>query len=98
MLLLNLNYVIDFQQESDKGKAEVIEMNLEIVERALLIIRSAIANQLDWADIGKIIQDAKSQGDPVANAIKTLNLDKNRFIMLLGYAFPFYVLTLIISN
>ncbi|KAG1651557.1 Nuclear export mediator factor NEMF [Nymphon striatum] len=71
-------------QENDKGKAELIEMNRDVVDRAITIIRSAIANQIDWSEIEDIIQEAKDNGDPVAKAIKSLKLDKNHFVMLLG--------------
>jgi len=47
------------------------------------VVRSALANQIDWAEIGDIIKDAQAQGDPVAKLIKSLKLQKNRFTMML---------------
>ncbi|CAL1267643.1 unnamed protein product [Larinioides sclopetarius] len=71
-------------QEEDTKKAQLIEMNLELVDKALLVIRSAIANQISWSDIQDIIKEAQGEGDPVAKAIKKLKLDINHFTMLLS--------------
>jgi len=53
------------------------------VDKALSVVRSALANQIDWSDITDIIKEAQSHGDPVAMAIKSLKLEKNHFTMLL---------------
>ncbi|NXJ90609.1 NEMF factor, partial [Corythaixoides concolor] len=70
-------------QEADKMKGELIEMNLEIVDRAIQVVRSALANQIDWTEIGTIVKEAQAQGDPVASAIKELKLQTNHITMLL---------------
>ncbi|CAN7991727.1 unnamed protein product [Ixodes hexagonus] len=70
-------------QREDAHKAELIEINLELVERALLVLRSALANQIGWAEITELLREAQEQGDPVARAIKQLKLDTNHFAMLL---------------
>ena len=53
------------------------------VDRALLIVRSAIANQIDWTEIKNLVKEAQADGDPVAMAIKDLKLDTNHITMLL---------------
>uniref|UniRef100_A0AAR2JGG7 Ribosome quality control complex subunit NEMF n=1 Tax=Pygocentrus nattereri TaxID=42514 RepID=A0AAR2JGG7_PYGNA len=70
-------------QEVDRLKGELVEMNLPIVERALQVVRSALANQVDWAEIGLIVKEAQVAGDPVACAIKELKLQTNHITMLL---------------
>ncbi|NXP57699.1 NEMF factor, partial [Chloropsis cyanopogon] len=70
-------------QEADQLKGELIEMNLAVVDRAIQVVRSALANQIDWAEIGAIVRDAQAQGDPVATAIKELKLQTNHITMLL---------------
>ncbi|XP_059514758.1 ribosome quality control complex subunit NEMF isoform X5 [Myotis daubentonii] len=70
-------------QEIDKLKGELIEMNLQIVDRAIQVVRSALANQIDWTEIGLIVKEAQAQGDPVANSIKELKLQTNHVTMLL---------------
>ncbi|XP_043837568.1 nuclear export mediator factor NEMF isoform X2 [Dromiciops gliroides] len=70
-------------QEIDKIKGELIEMNLHIVDRAIQVVRSALANQIDWTEIGLIVKEAQAQGDTVANAIRELKLQTNHVTMLL---------------
>uniref|UniRef100_A0A665WB33 Ribosome quality control complex subunit NEMF n=1 Tax=Echeneis naucrates TaxID=173247 RepID=A0A665WB33_ECHNA len=70
-------------QEVDRIKGELVEMNLPIVERALQVVRSALANQVDWTEIGIIVKEAQAAGDPVACAIKELKLQTNHITMLL---------------
>uniref|UniRef100_A0A8C5J4D7 Nuclear export mediator factor n=1 Tax=Junco hyemalis TaxID=40217 RepID=A0A8C5J4D7_JUNHY len=70
-------------QEADKLKGELIEVNLEVVDRAIQVVRSALANQIDWSEIGAIVKEAQAQGDPVASAIKELKLQTNHITMLL---------------
>ncbi|CAL8273531.1 unnamed protein product [Merluccius merluccius] len=70
-------------QEVDRVKGELVEMNLAVVERALQVVCSALANQVDWAEIGLIVKEAQETGDPVACAIKELKLQTNHITMLL---------------
>ncbi|XP_060068947.1 ribosome quality control complex subunit NEMF-like [Ylistrum balloti] len=72
------------EQETDISKGQLIEMNLELVDKAITIVRSAIANQIDWAEINNLVKEAQSKGDPVARTIKTLKLDTNHMTMLLS--------------
>ena len=53
------------------------------VERAIVIVQSAVANQIDWAQIERIVKEAQAQGDQVALSIKSLRLDTNHFTLLL---------------
>ncbi|XP_074547679.1 ribosome quality control complex subunit NEMF isoform X1 [Halichoeres trimaculatus] len=70
-------------QEVDRVKGELVEMNLPVVERALQVVRSALANQVDWTEIGILVKEAQAAGDPVACAIKELKLQTNHITMLL---------------
>ncbi len=74
-------------QEVDKYKAQLIEMNFDLVERATLVIRSAIASAMDWGDIELLVKDARAKGDPVAMAIHGLKLKSNEITLLLRYVF-----------
>lgn len=76
---------INVLQEVDRLKGELLEMNLPIVERAIQVVRSALANQVDWAEISLIVKEAQAAGDPVACAIKELKLQTNHITMLLKY-------------
>ncbi|XP_060685267.1 ribosome quality control complex subunit NEMF-like [Hemiscyllium ocellatum] len=70
-------------QEYDKLKGELIEMNLNAVDKAIEVIRSALANQIDWTEIGSIVKEAQEQEDAVACSIKELKLNTNHITMLL---------------
>uniref|UniRef100_A0A3Q2QMM5 Ribosome quality control complex subunit NEMF n=1 Tax=Fundulus heteroclitus TaxID=8078 RepID=A0A3Q2QMM5_FUNHE len=70
-------------QEVDRRRGELVEMNLPVVERALQVVRSALANQVDWTEIGVLVKEAQASGDPVACAIKELKLQTNHITMLL---------------
>ncbi|XP_069118098.1 ribosome quality control complex subunit NEMF-like [Argopecten irradians] len=72
------------EQETDISKGQLIEMNLELVDKAITIVRSAIANQIDWTEINNLVKEAQAKGDPVARAIKGLKLDTNHMTMLLS--------------
>ena len=71
------------EQASDRRRAELIELNEALVDAALTVMRSAIANQVDWKEIGLLVKEAADGGDPVASRITGLKLDTNHFSMLL---------------
>ncbi|XP_072895740.1 ribosome quality control complex subunit NEMF [Hemitrygon akajei] len=74
---------LQVNQEYDKLKGELIEINLTVVDKAIEVIRSALANQIDWTEIGSIVKEAQEQEDPVACSIKELKLNTNHITMLL---------------
>eukprot|EP00117_Sycon_ciliatum_P034105 scpid19698/ scgid26108/ Nuclear export mediator factor NEMF; Antigen NY-CO-1; Serologically defined colon cancer antigen 1 len=74
-------------EEESEEKAGLIEMNVDLVERALLVLNSAIASAADWADIAVMIREAKQQGDPVASTITDLRFERNAFVMSLRNPF-----------
>ncbi|XP_074642120.1 ribosome quality control complex subunit NEMF-like [Tubulanus polymorphus] len=75
--------ILQKEQELDTMKGQLVEINLNLVDRAIMIVQSAIANQIDWTEISDIVKEATIQGDPVASSIKTLKLDTNEITMLL---------------
>ena len=54
------------------------------MEDAILIIQNALANQIDWAEIGQLVKEAQAAQNPVACSIKSLNLISNQMTMNLG--------------
>ena len=70
-------------QEEDVHKAQLIELNVDLIDRATLVIRSAIANAMDWGDIELLVKDAQGRGDPVAMAIQSLKLKSNEITLIL---------------
>ncbi|CAI8001853.1 Nuclear export mediator factor Nemf [Geodia barretti] len=71
------------KQEQDRYKAQLIEYNIDLVERASTVIRSAVANAMDWGDVELLVRDAQARGDPVALAIHSLKLASNEVTLLL---------------
>ncbi|VDK77613.1 unnamed protein product [Onchocerca ochengi] len=63
--------------------AELIELNSDLVDKALLVIRSAIANQLSWEAIEEMRVNACEAGNPIAASIIGLNLNSNEMTLLL---------------
>lgn len=63
----------------------MIELNVELVEKACLVVRSAVANGMDWGDIELLVKDAQARRDPVAMVIHGLKLKTNEITLLLRY-------------
>ncbi|CAH3150400.1 unnamed protein product [Porites evermanni] len=76
-------------QDLDMLKAELVELNLELVDKAILIVNSAIANQIDWSEINSIVKEAQAQCDQVACAIGGLKLETNHITMNLRNPYDF---------
>lgn len=55
-----------------------------MVDNAIFAIQSLIANQLSWEDIEALVKEAQSRGDPIAQVIKQLKLQKNHISLLLS--------------
>merc|ERR1712232_1525627 len=45
---------LESKTEEYTRKALLIQDNIEDVEKAILIIRSAVANSMDWSELGRI--------------------------------------------
>jgi len=71
-------------QYLDRRKGEYIEMNSDLVDNAIRVIVSAIANQIPWEKIKEMIKEATENGDPTASRIKQLKLEMNHIAMLLS--------------
>ncbi|KAJ1768676.1 hypothetical protein IW140_006213 [Coemansia sp. RSA 1813] len=62
-------------------QARRIEMNLEFVDQAIMIIRQAVAAGIDWKELEDLVDDQKTQGNPVAERIVRLNLSANQITL-----------------
>ena len=81
--LANLNRV----QQEDERKARLIELNQPLVDHAIKVVRSALANQLAWKDINNLVEEATRNGDPVASTIQKLKLTTNHISLLLRFVY-----------
>lgn len=81
---------LEQDQNVDKQRGGLIELNASIVDSALNTIRSAIANQIDWKEIEELVAEAADSGDPVLSRVRNLRLDINHFSMLLSNPYADY--------
>ncbi|KAG1435862.1 hypothetical protein G6F56_013801 [Rhizopus delemar] len=71
------------QQLTNTRKAQLIELNLQLVDAAITIIRNAVASQMDWQDLGDLVKEEKRRGNPIALMIETLKLETNQITLIL---------------
>lgn len=71
-------------QVVDKQKAELITRNQQLIESAMLTIRTAIATQMSWPDIQVLVKEAQTAKNPIAIAIKQLKLETNHISITLS--------------
>ena len=66
------------EQTKRMKQAELVEMNLELVDTCILMLKTAIASSLDWSDLAKVIEVQAQQGHPIASYIHELQLRENK--------------------
>ncbi|KXT08298.1 hypothetical protein AC579_1080 [Pseudocercospora musae] len=72
-------------QEIHVRKAQAIEANVERVEEATAAVNGLVAQGMDWADIGSLIENEQARHNPVAELIKLpLKLHENTITLLLS--------------
>ncbi|KAI8988444.1 fibronectin-binding protein A N-terminus-domain-containing protein [Mycotypha africana] len=72
------------QQHTNVRKAQVIELNLQLVDAAITIIRNAVASQMDWQDLNDLVKEEKRRQNPIAMVIDGLKLQTNQITLLLS--------------
>ncbi|KAJ9460791.1 Nuclear export mediator factor NEMF-like protein [Diplonema papillatum] len=77
---------LEKEQTTHLSKAQLIEDNIDDVDAALSIIRSAIGRAVDWKELARVVKEQKRLGNPVASMIHDLKLDKNKVSLLLTHA------------
>lgn len=77
-----VNILLD-QQITNVRKAQLIELNLQLVDAAITIIRNAVASQMDWQDLNDLVKEEKRRENPIALIIDTLKLDTNQLTLIL---------------
>lgn len=64
--------------------AQLIEYNLEDVDAAIMAVRVALANGMNWDDLKRMIKEERKLGNPVAGLIDRLHLERNCITLLLS--------------
>ncbi|KAF3336238.1 nuclear export mediator factor NEMF isoform X2 [Carex littledalei] len=80
------NRVLTLRKEVDycTNMAQLIEYNLEDVDAAIMAVRVALANGMNWDDLKRMIKEEKKLGNPVAGLIDKLYLERNCITLLLS--------------
>lgn len=71
------------QQITNVRKAQLIELNLQMVDAAITIIRNAVASQMDWQDLNDLVKEEKRRENPIAMIIDKLKLETNQLTLVL---------------
>lgn len=72
-------------QELNVLKAQAVEANLDRVEEVIAAVNGLVAQGMDWAAMGALIEGEKKRGNPVAELIKLpLKLFENTVTVTLG--------------
>ncbi|VDN11433.1 unnamed protein product [Dibothriocephalus latus] len=72
------------EQVLDNRKAELLELNADLVDKVLYAINYALANQTSWNVIEAAVAEQKARGDPVSSCIERLQLDLNQAVLRLS--------------
>lgn len=72
------------QQEKMQHGAMLVEAHAEEVDKALLVINSALGAGISWEDIEAMVAAEKAIGNPIASLISHLNLAKNKITVQLA--------------
>lgn len=64
-------------------RAKAIEANILEVDAAVKVLNSAIAASVPWDGLAKMVQDEKKNGNPIAQLIHSLQLEKNQITLRL---------------
>lgn len=83
--------VTAFEVARDKSSemAQAIESNVTEVDAVITVINSAIAAAVPWDGLARMVDDEKKNGNPVAEIIHSLQLEKNEITLMLEDTFGF---------
>lgn len=70
-------------QKQHLKHAMLIEMNIENVDKAILVIVTALANGIDWKELHDLVAAEKKKGNPIALLINSLKLSTNQIALKL---------------
>ena len=59
-------------------QAQLIETNMSEVDAAIEAVASLVASGMDWTEVGTVVKDERKKGNPVAELIHSLDLEKVR--------------------
>eukprot|EP01079_Euglenida_sp_SAG-EU17-18_P002970 gene2970-581_t len=72
-------------QVTNERVAKLIHANIEEIDNAIQVVLSAVGAGTAWGDIWAAILEQQKRGNPIANAIHSLQLDHSQITMLLSF-------------
>uniref|UniRef100_A0A7S4SG76 NFACT RNA-binding domain-containing protein n=1 Tax=Alexandrium monilatum TaxID=311494 RepID=A0A7S4SG76_9DINO len=75
---------LEAEQVVSERMAEVIEANVELVERALTMLNTMVASQFDWGELWREVKRQQRLGHPLAQHIHAMELSRNEVSLLLS--------------
>ncbi|CAM9401439.1 unnamed protein product [Ectocarpus sp. 6 AP-2014] len=75
---------LEERQEKMLRHAQLAEAWADEVEKALMVVRSALANGMDWQDLEDLVKAETANGNPIASLIHELRLDRNQASVVLS--------------
>lgn len=79
--------VLESARDLSWERAQAIEGNIVEVEAALTVINSAIAAAVPWDGLARMVKEEKKNGNPVAEIIHSLQLERNGITLMLEDTF-----------
>jgi hypothetical protein len=62
----------------NRRKAELIEYNHEAVDTVIATLQAALGTGMAWDELWRVVRLNKKNGDPIAQLIHSLDLEKNQ--------------------
>ena len=73
-------------QETDETMAQVLSVNIDPVNEAIVVLQNAIARGMDWKEINDLVVEEQKQGNSIARRISDLKLFANKATLKLPSA------------
>mmetsp|Transcript_45288 Transcript_45288/g.52061 ORF Transcript_45288/g.52061 Transcript_45288/m.52061 type:complete len:1080 (-) Transcript_45288:383-3622(-) len=66
-------------------KAQLLEYHQKEVDQVRDVLNKSLETGVDWQELNRMIKEERKKGNPLANLIESLQLDKNQATILLEY-------------
>ncbi|GAB0495201.1 hypothetical protein MMPV_006499 [Pyropia vietnamensis] len=74
---------LDAAAMSAEKRARALDAAADDADEAMGVVRLALAGGVDWKDLGGMVVQEKAAGNPVAQIIHSLKLDRNEIVLML---------------
>lgn len=74
---------LDAAAAAAEKRARALDAAADEADEAMGVVRLALAGGVDWKDLGGMVVQEKAAGNPVAQIIHSLKLDRNEIVLML---------------